>query len=63
MGQLLVMSGGDMAVRVGPSETNLLYCGQMGSGTSWEPHSSQLRMWDKVSGGWLLMLFQRACFC
>ena len=55
MGQLLVMSGGDMAVRVGPSETNLLYCGQMGSGTSWEPHSSQLRMWDKVSGGWLFM--------
>src|ERR1700704_824280 len=55
MGQLLVMSGSDMAVRVGPSETNLLYCGQMGSGTSWEPHSSQLRMWDKVSGGWLFM--------
>jgi hypothetical protein len=55
MGQLLVMSGDDMAVRVGPSETNLLYCGQMGSGTSWEPHSSQLRMWDKVSGGWLFM--------
>ena len=55
MGSLLVMSGNDMAVRVGPSETNLLYCGQMGSGTSWEPHSSQLRMWDKVSGGWLFM--------
>ncbi len=55
MGQLLVMSGNDMAVRVGPSETNLLFCGQMGSGTSWEPHSSQLRMWDKVSGGWLFM--------
>jgi hypothetical protein len=55
MGQLLVMSGDDMAVRVGPSETNLLYCGQMGSGTSWEPHSSQLHMWDKVSGGWVFM--------
>ena len=55
MGQLLVVSGGDMAVRVGPSETNLLYCGQMGSGTSWEPHSSQLHMWDKVSGGWVFM--------
>jgi hypothetical protein len=55
MGQLLVMSGGGMAVRVGPSETNLLYCGQMGSGTSWEPHSSQLHMWDKVAGGWVFM--------
>ncbi len=55
MGPLLVMSGNDMAVRVGPSEVNLMYCGQMGSGTSWEPHSSQLHMWDKVSGGWLFM--------
>lgn len=52
---LLVMSGNDMAVRVGPSETNLLYCGQMGSGTSWAPHNSPLHMWDKISQGWLLM--------
>jgi hypothetical protein len=52
---LLVMSGNDMAVRVGPSETNLLYCGQMGSGTSWAPHNSPLHMWDKISRGWLLM--------
>ena len=44
-----------MAVRVGPSETNLLYCGQMGSGTSWAPHNSPLHMWDKISQGWLLM--------
>ena len=54
MGPLLVMKGGDMAVRVGETD-NLLYCGQMGSGTSWTPHSSPLQMWDKIKGGWLVM--------
>lgn len=50
----LVMKGNDMAVRLGETE-NLLYCGQMGSGTSWAPHNSPLHMWDSVAGGWLLM--------
>src|SRR5262245_56731647 len=54
IGPMLVMKGNDMAVRIGPTD-NLLYCGQMGSGTSWSPHNSPLRMWDKISGGWLLM--------
>lgn len=54
MGPMLVMQGNDMAVRVGETD-NLLYCGQMGSGTSWSPHSSPLNMWDKISGNWLLM--------
>ena len=54
-GPLLVMSGNDMAVRVGDSEVNLMECGQMGSGTSWAPASSQLHMWDKLAGNWLLM--------
>jgi hypothetical protein len=53
---LLVMSGNDMGVRVGPSEKNVMYVGQMGSGTSWAPSSTQTRMWDKISGNWLLML-------
>lgn len=55
MGSMLVMSGTDMAVRLGSSETNLLYCGQMGSGTSWSPHNSPLHMWDSVASHWLLM--------
>ena len=55
-GSLLVMSGNDMGVRVGPSEKNVMYVGQMGSGTSWAPSSTQTRMWDKISGNWLLML-------
>jgi hypothetical protein len=54
MGPLLVMKGSDMAVRLGETD-NLLYCGQMGSGTSWSPHSSPLNMWDKIAGNWLLM--------
>ena len=53
---LLVMSGNDMGVRVGPSETNVMYVGQMGSGTSWAPSSTQTRMWDKIARNWLLML-------
>jgi len=53
-GPMLVMKGSDMAVRVGETD-NILYCGQMGSGTSWSPHSSPLYMWDKIAGGWLLM--------
>jgi hypothetical protein len=55
-GPLLVMSGNDMGVRVGASEANVMYVGQMGSGTSWGPSSSQMRMWDKIAGDWLLML-------
>jgi hypothetical protein len=53
---LLVMSGNEMGVRVGPSEKNVMYVGQMGSGTSWAPSSTQTPMWDKISGDWLLML-------
>ncbi len=52
---LLVMSGNDMAVRVGDSDVNLMECGQMGSGTAWAPASSQLHMWDKLTGNWVLM--------
>ncbi len=53
---LLVMSGDEAGVRVGPSQTNVMNLGQMGSGTSWAPSSSQLNMWDKVAGNWLFML-------
>lgn len=54
-GPLLVMSGNEMGVRVGPSETNVMFVGQMGSGTSWGPSSSQTNMWDKIAGKWLFM--------
>jgi hypothetical protein len=56
MGPLMVMSGDDMGIRVGSSDTNIMSMGQMGSGTSWAPASTPMHMWHKVSGDWLLML-------
>jgi hypothetical protein len=55
MGPLLVMTAGEMSVRVGSSRTNLLPMGAMGSGTSWQPDSGPMRMYYKVAGRWLLM--------
>ena len=55
MGPLLVMNGAEMSIRVGSSDTNLISMPQMGSGTSWQPSSSPMYMYHKVSGGWLLM--------
>jgi hypothetical protein len=60
MGPLLVMSGDDMGIRVGASETNIMSMGQMGSGTSWAPASTPMYMWHKVSGDWLFMLHGEA---
>ena len=55
MGPLMVMDGDRMSVRVGSSETNVMPMGQMGSGTSWAPVSTQTPMIHKQSGDWLLM--------
>ncbi len=52
----LVMSGDDMAIRVGASQSNVMFIGQMASGTSWQPASTAMYMYDKMAGGWLLML-------
>ena len=60
MGPLMVMSGNDMSVRVGSSETNLMPMGQMGSGTSWTPATTPMYMIHKQSGDWLLMLHYNA---
>jgi hypothetical protein len=60
MGGPVVMSGDEMSVRVGASETNLLPVGRMGSGTSWQPASSPVYMLDWVKGEWLLMLHGEA---
>jgi hypothetical protein len=56
MGPLLTMSGDDLSIKVGASETNVMPMGQMGSGTSWQPASTQSNMLHKASGEWLLML-------
>lgn len=54
--KLLVMSGKDMGVRVGGSDSTVMFIGQMGSGTSWQPTTSPSYMVDKIKGDWLLML-------
>jgi hypothetical protein len=60
MGPLGVMSGDDMGVRVGASETNVMFIGQMGSGTSWQPISTPVNMMDRAKGDWLFMLHYNA---
>ena len=53
----LVMSGNEMGVNVGAaSEKNVMWIGQMASGTSWQPASTSMYMYDKIAGRWLLML-------
>ena len=55
MGPLLVMSGDEMAIRVGSSDTNVMSMGAMGSGTSWQPSAGPMYMnyWNKRD--WLFM--------
>ena len=60
MGSLVVMSGDNMSIRVGSSETNVMNVGQMGSGTSWQPDTSPTYMMDKQAGDWLLMFHYNA---
>jgi hypothetical protein len=55
MGPLMVMSGNDIGIRVGSSDTNLMSMGAMGSGTTWQPSSAPMYMIHKQSGAWLLM--------
>jgi hypothetical protein len=55
MGPLLVMSGADAGIKVGPGGANVLPMGQMGSGTSWLPVSTPMYMMHKQAGGWLLI--------
>jgi hypothetical protein len=55
MGPLMVMSGNDIGIRVGASDTNIMSMGAMGSGTTWQPSSGPMHMYHKQSGDWLLM--------
>jgi hypothetical protein len=60
MGPLMVMSGNDIGIRVGSSDTNLMSMGAMGSGTTWQPASGPMNMIHKQSGDWLLMFHYNA---
>ena len=59
-GPVLMMHGEDMFIRVGESESNLLPMGRMGSGTSWQPASTQMNMLHKQAGDWLVMFHYNA---
>ena len=58
--ELIEMSGDQMGIRVGKSNSNVLQMGKMGSGTSWQPASSPMYMQHKSSGQWLLALHYNA---
>ena len=60
MGPLLVMSGQNMSIRVGSSDTNVISMGQMASGTSWAPASTPMYMVHKQAGDWLVMFHYNA---
>lgn len=60
MGPLLVMSGDDIGIRVGSSDTNLTPMGRLASGTSWQPAATPQYMVHKQAGEWLLMLHYNA---
>jgi hypothetical protein len=57
---VMMMSGDQMAIRIGASAVNAIPMGKMGSGTSWQPASTQMNMLHKTSGDWLLMLHYNA---
>ena len=59
MGPVL-MQGEDMFIVIGDSETNLLPMGRMGSGTSWQPASTQMNMLHKQARDWLVMFHYNA---
>jgi len=55
MTDLVVMKDDEMFIRVGTSQDNLMSMAGMGSGTSWQPASTQMNMLHKQSGDWFLM--------
>src|SRR5918912_1249625 len=53
---LMIMSGEMMDIRVGSKARNSISMGQMGSGTSWQPTTTPMYMWSKVSDKWLVFI-------
>lgn len=52
---LTVMRGDEMLLRVGRGRDNYISMNQNGSGTSWQPATSPMYMWQQMKGPWLLM--------
>src|ERR1043165_1886409 len=53
---LMIMSGEMMDIRLGASRRNSIAMGQMGSGTSWQPTTTPMYMWTKVTDKWLVFI-------
>jgi hypothetical protein len=49
----MVMADGMMDIRVGLRKNNTIAMGRMGSGTSWQPATTPMYMWSKVTDTWL----------
>lgn len=54
--EMMVMADGMMDIRVGLKKNNTLAMGQMGSGTSWQPETTPMYMWSKVTDTWLVFI-------
>jgi hypothetical protein len=52
---LTEMHGDEMLLRIGRGTNNFLSLNQIGSGTSWQPASTPMYMWQQIKGPWLLM--------
>ncbi len=54
--EMMVMSDGMMDIRVGLKKNNTIAMGRMGSGTSWQPATTPMYMWSKVTDTWLYFI-------
>lgn len=57
---LMIMAGQQMDIRVGSSKLNFISMGQMGSGSSWQPSTTPMYMYTKVTDKWLLFIHGEA---
>jgi hypothetical protein len=53
---LVVMSGEQMKISIGPGTLNTLQMGRMGSGSSWQPSTTPMYMYTKVAGRWIVFV-------
>src|SRR5215213_6873780 len=54
--EMMVMADGMMDIRVGLKKNNTIAMGRMGSGTSWQPATTPMYMWSKVTDTWLVFV-------
>ena len=55
MGEMVIMKNDQMYINLGGKAANLIPMGRMGSGTSWQPASTDMPMMHKQVDDWLVM--------